>query len=145
MNTILYKQQNEKIAIMSIAPDVSIDQAKTTIPLGAEYCVVDSAQLPSNSDLTNFFDALSVDFTNLSNPTIGIDIVEARAITKTRLRRERVSLFEANDIIIRDAMIENNPEKLASAIVERDRLRDITLLTDTANTTAELKNLHPWI
>lgn len=143
MNTILYKQENGKIAIMSLSLETSIEQAKTFIPTGAEYCVVDSTQLPSNSDLTNFFDALSVDFTNLSNPIIGIDIVEARAITKTRLRRERISLFEANDIIIRDAMIENNPEKLTAAIAERDRLRDITLLTDTVNTTAELKNLHP--
>lgn len=143
MNTILYKQENSKIAIMSIAPDVSVDRAKISIPTGTEYCVVDNTQLPSESDLSNFFDALSVDFKNTSGPVISIDIIEARNITKDRLRRERVPLFEANDILIRDAMIENNTEKLSLAIAERDRLRDITLITDTINTTTELKNLHP--
>jgi hypothetical protein len=68
-----------------------------------------------------------------------IDINKAKDITKNRLRQEREPLLLAQDIAFQRAL-ESNAD--TSAIVaEKQRLRDITKLVDTANTVEELKAL----
>jgi hypothetical protein len=68
-----------------------------------------------------------------------IDIDKAKDITKDRLRQERKPLLEAQDVAFQRAL-EINAD--TSAIVaEKQRLRDITTLVDTANTVEELKAL----
>ena len=68
-----------------------------------------------------------------------IDINKAKDITKDRLRQERKPLLLAQDIAFQRAL-ESNAD--TSAIVaEKQRLRDITTLVDTANTVEELKAL----
>jgi hypothetical protein len=68
-----------------------------------------------------------------------IDINKAKDITKDRLRVERTPLLEAQDVAFQRAL-ESNAD--TSAIVaEKQRLRDITTLVDTANTIEELKAL----
>jgi len=68
-----------------------------------------------------------------------IDIDKAKNITKDRLRQEREPLLLAQDIAFQRAL-EINAD--TSAIVaEKQRLRDITTLVDTANTVEELKAL----
>jgi len=68
-----------------------------------------------------------------------IDINKAKDITKDRLRQEREPLLLAQDIAFQRAL-ESNAD--TSAIVaEKQRLRDITTLVDTANTVEELKAL----
>ena len=68
-----------------------------------------------------------------------IDIDKAKDITKDRLRQEREPLLLAQDIAFQRAL-ESNAD--TSAIVaEKQRLRDITTLVDTANTVEELKAL----
>jgi hypothetical protein len=68
-----------------------------------------------------------------------IDINKAKDITKDRLRAERKFLLEAQDVLFQRAL-ESNAD--TSAIVaEKQRLRDITTLVDTANTVEELKAL----
>ena len=68
-----------------------------------------------------------------------IDINKAKEITKERLRVERKPLLEAQDVAFQRAL-ESNAD--TSAIVaEKQRLRDITKLADTANTIEELKSL----
>jgi hypothetical protein len=68
-----------------------------------------------------------------------IDINKAKDITKDRLRVERTPLLEAQDVAFQRAL-ESNAD--TSAIVaEKQRLRDITTLVDTANTVEELKAL----
>jgi hypothetical protein len=68
-----------------------------------------------------------------------IDIDKAKDITKDRLRQERKPLLLAQDIAFQRAL-EINAD--TSAIVaEKQRLRDITTLVDTANTVEELKAL----
>jgi len=68
-----------------------------------------------------------------------IDINKAKDITKDRLRAERKPLLEAQDVAFQRAL-ESNAD--TSAIVaEKQRLRDITTLVDTANTVEELKAL----
>jgi hypothetical protein len=68
-----------------------------------------------------------------------IDINKAKYITKDRLRQEREPLLLAQDVAFQRAL-EINAD--TSAIVaEKQRLRDITTLVDTANTVEELKAL----
>ncbi len=68
-----------------------------------------------------------------------VDINKAKDITKDRLRAERKPLLEAQDVAFQRAL-ESNAD--TSAIVaEKQRLRDITTLVDTANTVEELKAL----
>ncbi len=68
-----------------------------------------------------------------------VDINKAKDITKDRLRAEREPLLLAQDVAFQRAL-EINAD--TSAIVaEKQRLRDITTLVDTANTVEELKAL----
>ena len=68
-----------------------------------------------------------------------IDIDKAKDITKDRLRQEREPLLLAQDVAFQRAL-EINAD--TSAIVaEKQRLRDITTLVDTANTVEALKAL----
>jgi uncharacterized protein YdaT len=68
-----------------------------------------------------------------------VDINKAKDITKDRLRQERKSLLEAQDVAFQRAL-ESNAD--TSAIVaEKQRLRDITNQVDTMTTVEELKSI----
>lgn len=136
---IIYEQIDQPLAIINLAEGFSIEEAIEQVPENTRFRIVDEAELPA--DAADFIDALAVNFANDLDHNMHIDIQKAREITKNRLRRERMSYFEKSDIAIRDAMIENNAEKLQSAVDERDRLRDITMSVDTANTVEQLRRL----
>ena len=68
-----------------------------------------------------------------------VDINKAKDITKDRLRQERKSLLEAQDVAFQRALESN---AYTSAIVaEKQRLRDITNQVDTMTTVEELKSI----
>jgi hypothetical protein len=68
---------------------------------------------------------------------ITVNLDKAKAITKDRLRAERTPLLQAQDVAFQRAMEEGSD---TSAIVaEKQRLRDITGLADSATTLEELK------
>ena len=68
-----------------------------------------------------------------------VDIDKAKDITKDRLRAERKPLLLAQDIAFQRAL-EINADT-SSIVAEKQRLRDITTLVDTANTVEALKAL----
>ena len=70
---------------------------------------------------------------------IVVNFDKAKDITKDRLREERKPLLEALDV----EMMKNwgNQEKLAEIDAQKQVLRDITKLVDTASTIDELKSL----
>ena len=71
--------------------------------------------------------------------SITINFVKAQALTKDRLRLERKPLLEAQDVLFQRAL---ETGKDATAIVkEKQRLRDVTKLVDTATTLDALKKL----
>ena len=71
--------------------------------------------------------------------SITINFVKAQALTKDRLRIERKSLLEAQDVLFQRAL---ETGKDATAIVkEKQRLRDVTKLVDTATTLDQLKGV----
>jgi len=68
---------------------------------------------------------------------ITISIDKAKAITKDRLRVEREPLLQAQDIAFQRAL--ETGEDTAAIVAEKQRLRDITQVVDTATTVEELK------
>ena len=70
---------------------------------------------------------------------ITINLDKAKAITKDRLRAERTPLLQAQDVAFQRAL-ESGADTTA-IVAEKQRLRDITQLTDTATTLDELKTL----
>jgi len=68
-----------------------------------------------------------------------IDINKAKDITKDRLRAERKPLLEAQDVAFQRAL--ESGADTSVIVAEKQRLRDITTLVDTANTVDELKAL----
>lgn len=68
-----------------------------------------------------------------------VDINKAKDITKDRLRAERKPLLEAQDVLFQRAL--ESSADTSAIVAEKQRLRDITTLVDTANTVDELKAL----
>ena len=70
---------------------------------------------------------------------ITVNINKAKDITKDRLRQERKPLLEAQDVAYMRA--QEAGEDTTAIVAEKQRLRDITTLADTASTLDELKAL----
>jgi hypothetical protein len=70
---------------------------------------------------------------------ITINLDKAKTITKDRLRAERTPLLQAQDVAFQRAT-ETGADTL-TIVAEKQRLRDITKLADTATTLEELKAL----
>jgi hypothetical protein len=68
-----------------------------------------------------------------------IDFTKAQVITKDRLRQERTPLMLAQDVAFQRAL-ESGTDTTA-IVAEKQRLRDVTKLADTATTLDELKAL----
>ena len=68
-----------------------------------------------------------------------VDINKAKDITKDRLRAERKPLLEAQDVAFQRAL--ESGTDTSAIVAEKQRLRDITKLVDTANTVEELKEI----
>jgi hypothetical protein len=70
---------------------------------------------------------------------ITIDFAKAQAITKARLRAERLPLLAAQDVAFQRAL--ESGSDTAAIVVEKQRLRDITNQVSTCTTLDELKTL----
>ena len=70
---------------------------------------------------------------------ITINLDKAKALTKDRLRSDRKPLLEAQDILFMKA--QESGDDTTTIVTEKNRLRDITKLADSATTTDELKDL----
>jgi hypothetical protein len=128
---IIYKNENGGVSICNPHPSLDIEwvRAKDT---PEHSIIVDEEDLPFIHD--DLFDAWE-----LNDGQVVIHHGKAIQVTKNRLRVERKPLIEAQDIAFQRA-IEDGSD--TSAIVaEKQRLRDITQLADSATTIEELKAL----
>ena len=69
--------------------------------------------------------------------TISINLDKAKNIKKESLRSERKPLLEAQDVLYMRA--QEAGEDTTSIVAEKQRLRDITNLVDSASSVEELK------
>jgi hypothetical protein len=70
---------------------------------------------------------------------ITVNLDKAKAITKDRLRAERTPLLQAQDVAFQRAM--EKGADTSAIVAEKQRLRDITQVVDTATTLEELKGI----
>jgi hypothetical protein len=70
---------------------------------------------------------------------ITINLEKAKSITKDRLRAERTPLLQAQDVAFQRALEEG--ADTTAIVAEKQRLRDITDLADSATTLEELRSL----
>jgi len=70
---------------------------------------------------------------------ITINLDKAKEITKERLREEREPLLAAQDVAFQRAL--ETGADTSSIVAEKQRLRDITNLADSATMLDELKSL----
>jgi hypothetical protein len=68
---------------------------------------------------------------------ITININKAKEIKKEKLREERLPLLQAQDVAFQRAL--ETGENTSAIVAEKQRLRDITQVVDTATTVEELK------
>ncbi|OUU46727.1 MAG: hypothetical protein CBC12_10700 [Candidatus Puniceispirillum sp. TMED52] len=68
---------------------------------------------------------------------IEIDLAKAKTLKKESLRQARKPLLEAQDVAFQRAL--ESSSDTTSIVAEKQRLRDITMLCDTAETVEDLK------
>ena len=71
---------------------------------------------------------------------ITINLTKAKEIKKESLRQERKPLLEAQDVAYMRA--QEAGEDTTTIVAEKQRLRDITMLVDTAESVADLKAIN---
>lgn len=104
-------------------------QAKDT-PTGS--LIVNSDDLPTeHRDLFNAWE--------LVDGKVKVSLLKAKELTKERLRVERTSLLQAQDVAFQRAL--ESGEDTSVIVAEKQRLRDITKLADEATTLDELKGI----
>jgi hypothetical protein len=70
---------------------------------------------------------------------ISINLDKAKEITKDRLRKERAPLLAEQDVAFQRAL--ETGDDTSAIVAEKQRLRDITKLADTATSVEELKGI----
>ena len=70
---------------------------------------------------------------------ITINFDKAKDITKERLRAERAPLLQEQDVAFQRAL--ESGQDTSAIVAEKQRLRDITNVVDTATTLDELKQI----
>jgi hypothetical protein len=132
MKVIIYKNANGNVSVCYPTNEISIEDVLAK-DCPKEAFIIDSSELPEKHN--EFFNAWRLD----NNNKVFVDIKAVKEITKERLRAERKPLLEAQDILFQRAL-ETGADTTA-IVAEKQRLRDITTLVDTANTIEELKAL----
>ncbi|MDZ4347906.1 MAG: hypothetical protein U1E51_36325 [Candidatus Binatia bacterium] len=79
--------------------------------------VVDEIDIPTDRTFRNAWE---------DNVGVKVNMPKAREIHREHLRALRRPLFEQNDLVLRDALLDGDTIKQAEAITTRDALRDVT-------------------
>lgn len=128
---IIFTNDNGGVSVCIPTGEISIEavQAKDC-PKGA--MIVEQSALPNQHN--DFFDAWE-----LIDGKVEVSLAKAKEITKKRLRAEREPLLQAQDVAFQRAQ-EANADTTA-IVAEKNRLRDVTSLADTATTLDGLRSL----
>jgi hypothetical protein len=117
------------VAILTPTGDLSIEEvAKKDVPAGVAYTIVNDEDVPSDRT-----------FRNAWKHDLTVDFPKAQALTKDRLRHDRTPLLEAQDVLFQRAL--ETGQNATAIVKEKQRLRDVTKLVDTATTLDALKNM----
>jgi hypothetical protein len=125
---IIFTNDNGGVSVCIPTGEISIEAVLAKdCPKGA--MIVEQSALPTAND---FFDAWE-----LADGVVTVSLAKAKDITKKRLRAEREPLLAAQDVAFQRAQ-EANADTTA-IVAEKQRLRDITTLADSATTLEGLR------
>ena len=128
---IIFTNSNGGVSVCTPTGEISIEEVLAKdCPAGA--IIVDSDTLPNEHN--DFFNAWE-----LTDGVVSVNIDKAKAITKDRLRAERTPLLQAQDVTFQRAL--ESGADTSAIVAEKQRLRDVTQLADSATTLDELKAL----
>lgn len=132
-NVIIFTNELGGVSVCIPTGEIPIEQIQgKDIPAGVQSHIVDTASLPEEDN--DFFNAWEQ-----TNGVVTVNLDKAKALTKDRLRAERAPLLAAQDVAFQRAL--ESGADTTSIVAEKQRLRDITNLTDACITTAELRAL----
>lgn len=130
---IIFTNDNGGVSVCIPTGELPIEEVQAKdIPAGVDSFIVAASSLPeANNDFFNAWEQ--------AKGVVTVNLEKAKEITKNRLRTERAPLLAAQDVAFQRA-IETGAD--TSAIVtEKQRLRNITNLTNECGSTAELRSL----
>jgi hypothetical protein len=128
---IIFTNNNGGVAMCIPTGEISIDAVMTKdVPAGRGARIVNLTDLPNQHN--DFYDAWEMDATSVT-----VNLAKAKEITKARLRAERAPLLEAQDVAFQRAL-ESGADTTA-IVAEKNRLRNITSLADSATTLDALR------
>lgn len=132
MQAIIFTNDNGGVSTCIPTGEISIEAVMDKdVPKGKGARIVNLADLPRDND---FYDAWEMDDTSVT-----VNLAKAKEITKNRLRAERKPLLEAQDVAFQRAL--ETGADTSAIVAEKNRLRDITKLADSATTLDELRGL----
>lgn len=132
-HVIVFNNDNGGVSVCIPTGELPIDQVlEKDVPAGRGARIIPAKDLPNQDN--DFFDAWE-----LNGATITVNLDKAKAITKDRLRAERSPLLAAQDVAFQRAL--ESGADTAAIVAEKQRLRDITKLADSATTLDELRAL----
>ena len=124
---IIFTNSNGNVSVCYPSGNFPIEQVQANdIPAG-------TSSLPVADD--DFFEAWEQ-----IEGVVTINLEKAKEWTKTRLRRERAPLLAAQDLAFQRALEVGG--STTAIVAEKQRLRDLPLLTDSCTTLDELRALH---
>jgi len=127
MNVIIFDNGNG-VSVVYPTGELSIEDVKAKdCPQGT---IVDDSMLP-NRDFRNAWELVS--------NNIVVNFIKAKELTKDRIRFERQPLLDSLDLAYQRALEDGSDT--SDIVAEKNRLRAITDLVDSAQTLDELKNL----
>jgi hypothetical protein len=127
---IIFTNDNGGVSVCIPTGEISIEAVLAKdCPAGA--IIVETSSLPTDND---FYDAWE-----LADGVATVSLAKAKEITKKRLRSEREPLLAAQDVAFQRAQ-EANADTTA-IVAEKNRLRDVTSLTDAETTLEGLRSL----
>lgn len=124
---IAHKRQDGGVSITVLAIDLTPDEIQQHIKelesSNSDFVnsrIVLDSQLPSDRVFRNAWTD------DLNTPTIDIDVPKAQDIKKDLMREIRKPLLEALDIDYMKAIEQNDDEKKATIVAQKQELRDVT-------------------
>lgn len=130
MQVIIFTNENGGVSTCVPTGELPIEQVKAK-DTPSHSIIVDDSELPQGAD-AEFYNAWE-----LVDGKVEVNLDKAKELTKERLRAERAPLLAAQDVAFQRALEEGKPTD--AIVAEKQRLRDITKLADSAASAEELR------
>jgi hypothetical protein len=134
MQVIVFKNDLGGVSVCYPTGELPIETVLTKdCPPNSQARIVENESLPLDDN--DFFEAWEMNSTSVT-----VNLAKAKELTKKRLRIERTDLLQAQDVAFQRAL-ESGLDTTA-IVAEKQRLRDITNLADSASSLDELRAIN---